>query len=656
MKRLMKRVSTLLGVALVLSLVLTLALPTAALADYIDTTGPTGSYYQYAGFTRTPADTNLPPTSVYKGGGDVDAYGDLLYVNRDGYYLDVYEVTLLDTDGDGILEPDQHPLNPDDTGDMEERTLALVTTYDVPELVTATIGEIYAVADRIYFLGEDRGDVYQYVFSSGVTSKVVDSVYFNLSHLGYDDVNDKWYASYEQIDPSPPGDPIRRAVYSWDGSDWVFEFDYLSLGGGHSDGLEVITDPATNIPYVYVSDMTSDYIGQWRYDTDTSSWVEQNLFMYVGAYGNVEGMGFGALGHFWVTTGFANAGTLYEIGGGELGGYIPPVRDLVLSPLGVTNEVGESHTVTATALLNEEPVEGVEVTFTVTGAHSTGGTSTTDATGHCTFSYTGSVEGDDTIVATATIDGQEVTSNEVSKTWEITNQAPVADPNGPYLGAAGSPIPFDGTGSSDPDSDPLTYDWDWGDSSTSPDAGATPTYTYADAGIYDVCLTVSDGMLSDMACTWVVVYDSEGGFVTGGGWIDSPEGAYAAEPTLTGRANFGFVSKYHKGATTPTGQTEFQFKVADLNFHSDTYQWLVVAGARAQYKGTGTINGEGNYGFMLTAIDEKLTPSTDVDMFRIKIWDKDNSDAIVYDNQSGDADDADPTTGIAGGNIVIHKK
>jgi hypothetical protein len=91
------------------------------------------------------------------------------------------------------------------------------------------------------------------------------------------------------------------------------------------------------------------------------------------------------------------------------------------------------------------------------------------------------------------------------------------------------------------------------------------------------------------------------------------------------------------------------------SFHSGTYQWLVIAGARATYTGTGTINGEGNYGFMLTAIDEKLTPSIDVDMFRIKIWGMDNADAVVYDNQIGDDDDAELTTGIGGGSIVIHK-
>lgn len=47
-----------------------------------------------------------------------------------------------------------------------------------------------------------------------------------------------------------------------------------------------------------------------------------------------------------------------------------------------------------------------------------------------------------------------------------------------------------------------------------------------------------------------------------------------------------------------------------------SYDWLVVAGSKAQFKGTGTINGAGNYGFLLIAIDG--TP----DRFRMKIWDK----------------------------------
>ena len=145
------------------------------------------------------------------------------------------------------------------------------------------------------------------------------------------------------------------------------------------------------------------------------------------------------------------------------------------------------------------------------------------------------------------------------------------------------------------------------------------------------------------------------GMVTGGGWIISPAGAYTPDPSLSGKATFGFVSMYKKGAEVPTGKTQFNFQMADLNFHSDSYEWMRVAGAKAMYKGTGTINGEGDYGFMLFAIDEKLTPSTDVDMFRIKIWDKNNNDNIIYDNQIGADDNAYLTTEIAGGSIVIHK-
>lgn len=116
------------------------------------------------------------------------------------------------------------------------------------------------------------------------------------------------------------------------------------------------------------------------------------------------------------------------------------------------------------------------------------------------------------------------------------------------------------------------------------------------------------------------------------------------------------LSKYLKGATLPSGNTEFQFKAGDLNFKSASYQWLVVAGARAQFKGWGTINGEGNYAFILTAIDGQINGGGGADRFRIKIWDM-ASDALVYDNQFGTGDDAElgGPTGIQGGSIVIHK-
>jgi hypothetical protein len=166
-----------------------------------------------------------------------------------------------------------------------------------------------------------------------------------------------------------------------------------------------------------------------------------------------------------------------------------------------------------------------------------------------------------------------------------------------------------------------------------------------------------DGGESNTLKIIITVYDpSAGGFVTGGGWIMSPKGSYAADPDASGRANFGFNSQYKKGASVPTGQTEFQLHFASFNFHSDTYEVLVVSGHKAQYRGTGKVNGVGGYKFVLTAYDGQITGGGGVDRFRIKIT-RLSDDVVVYDTRmatSEDMDDANPLE-LGGGSIVIHK-
>jgi len=270
---------------------------------------------------------------------------------------------------------------------------------------------------------------------------------------------------------------------------------------------------------------------------------------------------------------------------------------------------------------------------------------------------------------TVTITANDGNGGVASTTFELTvnNVPPVvgAITVNPALVSVGTSV---NAGASFTDAGTLdthTATWDWGDSATS--AGIVTetngsgtvdgSYEYTTPGVYTIELTVvdKDGGSGESIYQYVVVYDPSAGFVTGGGWINSPEGAYPEDLALTGKATFGFVSKYQKGATVPTGQTEFHFQVADLNFHSSSYDWLVIAGARAQYKGTGTINGMGEYGFMLTAIDGQISGGGGLDKFRIKIWNKaDNT--IVYDNQLGASDTDNPVTALGGGSIVIHKK
>jgi hypothetical protein len=214
-----------------------------------------------------------------------------------------------------------------------------------------------------------------------------------------------------------------------------------------------------------------------------------------------------------------------------------------------------------------------------------------------------------------------------------------------------------------PDGNNQTAVWNWGDGTTSAGAvsqagtGGTVSgsHSFSTDGVFTLTLTVTDakgGGSGQSVFQYVVAYNPSGGFVTGGGWMTSPAGADAANPALTGKANFGLNAKYKAGATVPTGDTEFQFPAANLDFHSASYDWLVITTNQAQYQGSGTINGAGNYGFLVTAQDNggHSTP----DLFRIKIWNKNNNNAVVYDTQPGAATTAAPATALGGGRIQVH--
>jgi hypothetical protein len=129
------------------------------------------------------------------------------------------------------------------------------------------------------------------------------------SHFGYNELEGVWYAGSEG----------ERRIYEYSevADDWGVAFDYPDLAGDHADGMEVVVDGRTDTAYVYVSDMTSDFIGQYRWDPE-AGWQQENLFEYDGTGEYVEGMGFGAFNHFWATSG----SVLYEIGGGDLQQFV----------------------------------------------------------------------------------------------------------------------------------------------------------------------------------------------------------------------------------------------------------------------------------------------------------------------------------------------
>jgi probable HAF family extracellular repeat protein len=250
-------------------------------------------------------------------------------------------------------------------------------------------------------------------------------------------------------------------------------------------------------------------------------------------------------------------------------------------------------------------------------------------------------------------------------TISVANAAPVVTslqlPGAPVAAGTTVSIALTYTDAGSADTHSLDVDWADGTSSAAVSGGAaTATHVYTTPGVYTVAVTVRDddggaGSRSSITETpaYVVVYDPTGGFVTGGGWVSSPAGAcqLAGCGSATGKTTFGFVARYKTGATTPDGSTEIQVHTAGMRFTSTSYDWLVVAGTKAQYKGLGTINGGGSYGFMLTAIDGGSTGS---DRFRVKIWNATTGE-VVYDNQAGFDDGADPSTVLGGGSITIHK-
>ncbi len=235
-------------------------------------------------------------------------------------------------------------------------------------------------------------------------------------------------------------------------------------------------------------------------------------------------------------------------------------------------------------------------------------------------------------VVTATYNPSGSPAN-FSGSTSAANDAPAALITGPATGSI-NPInvAFNFTGTftdvaplsaSDPTA---AWSFDGSSSIAGSVSGSAATGTVASSkafsapGVYSVVLTVNDnlggisivdsnGGLKEI----VIAYDANGGFVTGGGWINSPAGAYTADPSLDGQGQLRLRLEVQEGRDRAGGETEFQFHAGNLNFKSTSYEWLVVTGRKAQYKGVGTINGSGSYQFLVSVIDG--TP----DKIRVKI-------------------------------------
>ena len=201
--------------------------------------------------------------------------------------------------------------------------------------------------------------------------------------------------------------------------------------------------------------------------------------------------------------------------------------------------------------------------------------------------------------------------------------------------------------------------WNWGDGTTSvgtliQDTGSGSvdnTHIYTKPGTYNIKLTVTDKDGGARAVTYKSMIVINPAAVDGRGRFNSPKGAYIPTLSIAGRADFRITSAYNSGASIPSGEVAFSLSDVRFDFLATTQTSLVIDGSTARVKGTGTVNGAGKFGFLLIVTDGGA--STNPDLFRIRIWDINNANALVYDNQKGQAITSNAGTQVSGDSIVV---
>ncbi|HEX7152518.1 MAG TPA: DNA/RNA non-specific endonuclease [Thermoanaerobaculia bacterium] len=311
----------------------------------------------------------------------------------------------------------------------------------------------------------------------------------------------------------------------------------------------------------------------------------------------------------------------------------------VLSSLAVSaTTINENGIVTVTGSISDA---GSADTHSVTVNWGDGTTSTIAAAGAFSLSHQYLDDANATIFVVVSDDDGGTVNGGLSVV--VNNVAPViTSTSGPTAainlgGTATVNVSYTDAGTLDTHS--ATFTWDDGSTSTGTCAAGTCTAsrTYAAAGTYGVAITVTDddGGSASTTFNYVVVVNVASGHLTAGGFID----------TAAGKGHFTLNAKYKNNGSLD-GKVSFKLKGSD--FDSTALEYLVVSGTNAQVRGTGKINGAGNYTFLVSVTDGSP------DKFRIRI--RDAAGTTVYDNVPGASDDLDaanPQT-ISGGSIQIH--
>lgn len=210
---------------------------------------------------------------------------------------------------------------------------------------------------------------------------------------------------------------------------------------------------------------------------------------------------------------------------------------------------------------------------------------------------------------------------------------------------------------------PYTLEVNWNDNSATTiltginTQSASLPHTYINSGIYEPIIKITDGSNASVTSTlqYIVVYVTGNQFTTGGGNFTAPAGSLTSNSGLSGKVNMGSNCKPANGGGFQ-GNMEMNFQSANIKFKSSSptsWDYLSIGGCfLAAFKGSGTVNGTGNYGILVVQSDKDRNPAN-ANNIRIKIWNKNAGNSVIFDTQPGDADNALPTTPIQGA-IQVH--
>lgn len=206
--------------------------------------------------------------------------------------------------------------------------------------------------------------------------------------------------------------------------------------------------------------------------------------------------------------------------------------------------------------------------------------------------------------------------------------------------------------------DTHTVTWNWGNNEFTPsyvieEAGcgtASGCGSYTVPGFHTITASVTDKDGGVTSCVrQVVIFDPLTSSIKGNGTVGSLTSRQTATSSGPTESSFGFSCAYPKGRTIPTGSLQFAISPKSI-LRATSFDWLATSGAKAWAQGRGTINGSGNYGFLVGVVDGARSGGTGC--VRMKIWNKANN-MIFFDNQNGAINAAPAEPKITSGSVIV---